>query len=107
MIVVVTGHRPQHLTCGFNDTHPQRLHIEDEIRRYLRAQKAQHSAEVCLGCGRSGLSLMSGMALGIDQWTACIAIEEGIPLVAVVPAVIVEEPPELAPTLIGLGPTPD
>lgn len=74
MKIVVTGHRPQHLTCGFSTSHPQWLHITDEIER--------HFAE-CLA--RGPVTLITGMALGIDMLAASVALKMGIPYIAAVP----------------------
>lgn len=67
MIVAVTGHRPQHL-LEYNSP-------EDNIKKFYRKVliKLRPTA------------LISGMALGVDQWAARVALEIGVPLTAALP----------------------
>lgn len=71
MIVAVTGHRPQKLGNEWDGIGP----VSDRIRAWLRSQlielKPTHA--------------ISGMALGVDQIFAELAIELKIPLIAAVP----------------------
>lgn len=78
--VVVTAHRPQTLACGFDPRHPLRLRIEAEIRAALRDALAEAAAT-----SPGGVEVITGLALGGDQWVAQAAIELGIPFAAYVP----------------------
>ncbi len=72
MIAAFTGHRPQKLG-GFqlpNPTYIRICHRIEDTLRDLRPDK-----------------VISGMALGIDQWAAFVAHRLGIPFIAAVPFV--------------------
>jgi uncharacterized phage-like protein YoqJ len=70
MIVGVTGHRPP--KCGnYEGTDPLALWIKMELRNVLRELQP--------------LYLITGMALGVDQWTAEACVELNIPFIAAVP----------------------
>lgn len=70
MIVGVTGHRPP--KCGnYEGTDPLATWIKCELRRTLREMRP--------------LYLVTGMAVGVDQWTAEACIELNIPFIAAVP----------------------
>lgn len=70
MIVSFTGHRPDKLG-GYNLPNPTYLHVCRQIDKALRELKPE--------------KVISGMALGVDQWAANIAIKLGIPFIAAVP----------------------
>jgi len=70
MIVCFTGHRPQSVG-GFTIPNPTYDHICKEIKRVLKEVKPQKA--------------ISGMALGIDTWSAEICNELNIPWVAAIP----------------------
>lgn len=70
MNVGVTGHRPDKLG-GWDPLHP----VVDRVKRVLRL--------ALVDAGPS--ALVTGMALGVDQWAAQEALELGIPFVAAVP----------------------
>ncbi len=70
MIVSFTGHRPDKLG-GYNLPNPTYLHVCRQIDKTLRDLKPE--------------KVISGMALGVDQWAANIAIQLGIPFIAAVP----------------------
>lgn len=70
MIVAFTGHRPARLG-GYGTSNPMRTLIKNEMRRILK--------EI------SPKQVISGMALGVDQWAAEVCIELSIPFVAAVP----------------------
>ena len=76
MILMITGHRPSKLG-GYGET-PKKQWICAWLREVLAdARNAERS--------RAGLVCLSGMALGVDQWFAEIALDLGIPLWASVP----------------------
>lgn len=70
MIVSFTGHRPDKLG-GYKLPNPTYLHVCREIDKTLRELQPE--------------KIISGMALGVDQWAANIAIKLGIPFIAAVP----------------------
>jgi uncharacterized phage-like protein YoqJ len=72
MIVAFTGHRPDKLG-GYKLPNPTYLHVCQQIDKTLREIKPE--------------KVISGMALGVDQWAANIAIKLGIPFIAAVPFV--------------------
>lgn len=72
MIVSFTGHRPNKLG-GYNLPNPTYLHVCKQIHKVLREINPD--------------KVISGMALGVDQWAANIALRLGLPLVAAVPFV--------------------
>ena len=70
MIVAFTGHRPDKLG-GWDPLHPVVDRVKKAIHDYLvRTWPSQ---------------VISGMALGVDQWAAQIAVDLGIPYIAAVP----------------------
>lgn len=76
MKIVITGHRPQHLPCGFSDNHPVRRYIELSIERHLRACEKKYGEKP---------TLITGMALGVDQWAAEVCLRLGYPYIAYIP----------------------
>ena len=70
MIVSFTGHRPNKLG-GYNLPNPTHLHVCQQIDKTLREIQPE--------------KIITGMALGVDQWAANIAIKLGIPFIAAVP----------------------
>jgi len=70
MIVAISGHRPNKLG-GYNLPNPTYIKVCRAIDKQLRELKPS--------------KVISGMALGIDQWTANIAIKLGIPFIAAIP----------------------
>ena len=77
MIVAVTGHRPPKLG-GYYIPNPIYLNVKAVLRAAFREQ----ADRVPTG---DELMILSGMALGVDQWAAEICIEEGIKWTAVIP----------------------
>lgn len=71
MIIAFTGHRPNKLG-GYNPN-PLQTWVKDQIRVYLQDRKPT--------------KVISGMALGVDQWAAEIAISLEIPVIAAIPFV--------------------
>jgi uncharacterized phage-like protein YoqJ len=70
MIIAFTGHRPDKLG-GYVLPNPTYIKVCQEIDKALKKLKPQQ--------------IISGMALGIDQWAANIAIKNNIPFIAAVP----------------------
>jgi uncharacterized phage-like protein YoqJ len=70
MIVAGSGHRPNKLG-GFSVPNPTYLYVCQQIQQRL---KQLQPAKV-----------ISGFALGYDQWLANIAIKLGIPVIAAIP----------------------
>src|SRR4051812_18107278 len=69
-LVAFTGHRPDKLG-GFSLPNPTYKHVCKEIEKVLKECKPD--------------KIISGMALGVDQWAANVAIKLGIPFIAAVP----------------------
>jgi uncharacterized phage-like protein YoqJ len=76
-IIGVTGHRPEKLFGHHHTPEPgdPTYHIYDHIQKSLRIAIA----------GLKASKILTGMALGVDQWTAQIAIDQGIPFDAYLP----------------------
>lgn len=70
MIISCTGHRPSKIDC---------YNIPNQIYCYICQQTEKVLLEL------NPIKLITGMAIGYDQWTANIAIKLGIPFVAAVP----------------------
>ena len=79
MILGVTGHRPQKM-YGFKEGEPANVFVIEAIRDFLKEVEPD--------------KVLTGMALGVDQWTAQWCIPSGIPFVAVLP---VEHPEKAWP----------
>lgn len=71
MILGITGHRPPGLDCSYDIPNPTYEKV------YYSIQKKFHEL--------SPTKIISGMALGVDQWAASAAIELNIPVIAAVP----------------------
>lgn len=67
--VMVTGHRPQHLTQG------ERGFAREELLRLARKLQEEHGTKLAI----------SGMALGADTWWAEAALQIGLPIAAYIP----------------------
>lgn len=70
MIVAFTGHRPDKLG-GYKLPNPTYLYVCRQIEKTLKELQPE--------------KVISGMALGVDQWAANIAHKLGIPFIAAVP----------------------
>lgn len=70
MIIAGTGHRPSAIG-GFDLPNPTYIHVCTKIEKNLLELKPD--------------KVLSGMALGYDQWIANIAIKLKIPVIAVIP----------------------
>ncbi len=74
MIVSLTGHRPDKLPnkeTGYTLPNPTYIYVCQEIEKLFIQLKPE--------------KIISGMALGVDQWAANIAIKLNIPYIAAVP----------------------
>lgn len=69
MIIGVTGHRPNNL--GGWRWNPIHAKVYQDLRRAFRHLRPTY--------------IITGMALGVDQWAAEVAIELGVPFIAAVP----------------------
>lgn len=70
MIIAFTGHRPEKIG-GYKLPNPTYNYVCTQIERKLIELKPEQ--------------VISGMALGVDQWAANIAFTLGIPFIAAVP----------------------
>ena len=71
LVLGITGHRPPGLGCGYEITNP----TYEKICAALRAKFQELNVS----------KIISGMALGTDQWAAETAIALGLPFIAAVP----------------------
>jgi uncharacterized phage-like protein YoqJ len=69
-ILAFTGHRPNKLG-GYKLPNPTYMKVCQQIESIILELKP--------------LKIISGMALGVDQWAAFIAIKLGVPFIAAVP----------------------
>jgi uncharacterized phage-like protein YoqJ len=72
MIIAFSGHRPDKIG-GYKLPNPTYIHICTQIESLLKELKPE--------------KVISGMALGVDQWAAFIAHRLGIPFLAAIPFV--------------------
>ena len=70
MILAVTGHRPQKLG-GFRTPNPYQVHVVGLLKTALLTYQPS--------------LLITGMALGVDQWAAELCLTLGIPFFAAIP----------------------
>jgi uncharacterized phage-like protein YoqJ len=70
MILGITGHRPQKLEGGFGNTMMREAIRTALVREFMRLRPE---------------SIITGMALGVDQWAAEVAIAHCIPFMAAIP----------------------
>lgn len=70
MIIAFTGHRPDKLG-GWDPLHPVVESVKKAIHDFLVVNWPKY--------------VISGMALGVDQWAAQIAVDLGIPYIAALP----------------------
>ncbi len=78
MRLAVTGHRPEKIG-GYDENNPLAIAIKHHMRETLKKYDDEYIVS------GEGLTVYSGMALGIDQWWAEAAIELGITFVAAIP----------------------
>lgn len=76
MKIVFTGHRPNKLRNDYNLTSDFVLGIKRRIIEIIESIPSHVDKEI-----------ITGMALGVDQLAAMIAIELGIPFVAAIPCI--------------------
>ena len=72
MKIAVTGHRPNKLD-GYKGIKAEQTKIK--VKSWLCEQLNHYKPE----------EVISGMALGVDQWFAEVAVELGVPFIAAVP----------------------
>jgi len=70
MIVAFSGHRPDKLG-GYKLPNPTYIHVCNEIEKNLKKLNPE--------------KVISGMALGVDQWAAYISYKLNIPFIAAIP----------------------
>jgi uncharacterized phage-like protein YoqJ len=70
MIVAFTGHRPDQLG-GYNLPNSTYIKVCKEIDKLLKKLKPE--------------KIITGMALGVDQWAAMVAHKLGVPFLAAIP----------------------
>lgn len=70
-VLAATGHRPQQLQNEWDGTGPLSLWIQGEMRKIVESEKPS--------------AMISGMALGVDQIWAELAIIMNVPLIAAIP----------------------
>ena len=70
LVLGITGHRPSKLG-GYNDNTNKSYQIKTILRKCFLQSKPN--------------CIVSGMALGVDQWAAEVAIELGIKVLALIP----------------------
>lgn len=73
MNIMVTGHRPQHIPVGAE------AYVKAAFVLFLNAVACECALPV------SGVMLISGMAVGSDQWCAEAALDVGAPVWAAIP----------------------
>ncbi len=78
MKIAITGHRPNKLGDDYDLTSPLIL----SIKQYLQDMLDDHMLHAT---DNSDITLISGMALGIDTLWAELAIENGLQLIAAIP----------------------
>jgi len=71
MILGISGHRPSVLGCGYTIPNP----IYDIIYKRMHDKFSELKPD----------KIISGFALGVDQWSVSLAIELGIPYIAAIP----------------------
>lgn len=71
MILGITGHRPSSLGCGYEIPNPTYDFVCQQLREHFQSLKPN--------------KIITGMALGTDQWAAQVARELAIPYIAAVP----------------------
>lgn len=74
MKIAFSGHRPDKLG-GFQPDNPVEQKLRIIITMYLECKKASEP----------DITVISGMALGVDQWAAHAAVSLGLPFIAAVP----------------------
>ncbi|MEG1516684.1 MAG: SLOG family protein [Clostridia bacterium] len=65
VICCFTGSRPQNLSFGFDEQHPDCVRLKQLIRQEIQAFIVEQNVS----------HFISGMALGVDQWAAEAVLE--------------------------------
>lgn len=76
MKVMITGHRPDRLG-GYNELNPIAMRVKDEMKKELKKIVDKND----------DVELISGMALGADQWFAEIGYDMGLKIHSYIPFV--------------------
>lgn len=71
MILGITGHRHKTFNCGYKIPNPVYNKVKESSRKIFSEFKPE--------------AIISGMAIGSDQWCTEVAIEQQIPFIAAVP----------------------
>jgi uncharacterized phage-like protein YoqJ len=71
IVLGITGHRPKVLGCGYDIPNPTYYRVYGLMLEKFHEIKPH--------------KIISGMALGSDQWAVAAAIELGIPFIAAIP----------------------
>lgn len=79
MKIAITGHRPNKLGNDYDLTSPLIKEIKNDILESLGVIQAYYQLKI------EDITLITGMALGIDQLFAKIAVENNISFIAAVP----------------------
>lgn len=73
MIITVTGHRPNKLGNAYDVKHPTNIAIGKEMRAFI-LQKAGFDSKTKTFSYEGEITLISGMALGVDTLWALVAL---------------------------------
>ncbi len=82
MKIAITGHRPNKLDNDYDLKSPLIGRIKEQIIKIITSEYT-HSGDA----QHNSLTLITGMALGIDTLFALIAIELDIPFIAAIPCI--------------------
>lgn len=73
MIITVTGHRPNKLGNAYDVKHPTNIAIGKQMRAFI-LEKAEFDTETNTFRDEDAVTLISGMALGVDTLWALVAL---------------------------------
>lgn len=79
MILTITGHRPVHLPCQYNEDHEWAVKIKSKIKQHIMDSFESNQIHFHV------TGVITGMALGMDTWAAEVALAMKIPVFAYVP----------------------
>lgn len=85
MKIAITGHRPNKLGNDYNLTSPLIINISIELNRIIDNYKSRYWINPTTNDYARDLTLISGMALGIDTLWAKLAHQNELPLIAAIP----------------------
>lgn len=80
-VITITGHRPNKLG-GYNPNAPLNIKVKEAIQAKMLSAIQKVGPEVTFNIG---------MALGVDQWSAELCIDLGVPFDAFLPCVNMEK----------------